>query len=166
MCLVYSPTSNSCVKDFGFFAVANKSEETKFYDPYLSLSPVDELNGPSYVQALNEAGRMAEFVVSWQLADWGSENNKYTIGGNVEGAFEGILKQNFILASSPWLFCINYQGIQYAGIRIGRNESMYYSSVDPLDWFLQIPFKDFAPLKQQWELIPGITCQPDKYYGL
>jgi hypothetical protein len=72
------------------------------------LSPIDKENGPSYVQALYETGNIKNLTVSWQLADWGSEDNMFTVGGNVEGAYEGHLNFNLILADSPWTFNINY----------------------------------------------------------
>jgi hypothetical protein len=74
----------------------------------LGLSPVDDLNGPSYVKALYQTGRMKDFIVSFQFTDWSSDDNKYTVGGDVEDAFGGSLLQNYILADTPWLFNINY----------------------------------------------------------
>jgi hypothetical protein len=82
---------------------------------------------------------MKNLSVSWQLSDLGLENNNITFGGNVENAFVGFLKSNFILSSSPWLFNLNYQGVQYEGVKIARNESFIYSSVDTVNGFLIIP---------------------------
>ena len=47
-----------------------------------------------------------------------------------------------------------------------RNETLYYGSIDPLNFYLQIPYKDFAPLKEQWLLIPGIKCTESEAYGI
>ena len=69
---------------------------------------MNELNGPSFVEALNETDRMTNFTVSWQLGDWNSNNNNITFGGNVESAFVGHLQYNLILATSTWTFNLNY----------------------------------------------------------
>jgi hypothetical protein len=81
------------------------------------------------------------------LSEWGSENNNITFGGNVESAFAGFLKSNFILSSSLWLFNLNYQGIGYDGVRAARNESFVYASVDTLNDDLGIPENDYKHLK-------------------
>jgi hypothetical protein len=51
---------------------------------------------------------MTNFTVSWQLSDWNVDNNNFTVGGDIEGAFEGQLFANKILAESSWLFNLNY----------------------------------------------------------
>jgi hypothetical protein len=86
---------------------------SKYSYSYLGLAPVHELNGPSFVTALNSTDRMLNLSVSYQLVDWAaySDNvgdNNITFGGNVESAFRGLLKWNLILGESPWTFAINY----------------------------------------------------------
>ena len=109
---------------------------------------------------------MDNVTISWQLGDYSSNNKNITFGGNVEGAFVGRLHYNLILATSPWLFNLNYQGVAYDGIRVPRNESFIYGSIDPLMTFLAIPKKDFQPLKSLWKQIPGISCSPYPSLGL
>jgi hypothetical protein len=120
---------------------------------------------------LFDTGRADKLQVSWQLAPWtefddyGYSDNNITFGGNVEQAYDGSLKFNFILEESAWLWNINFQGVAYDGIRIPRNESFIYGSVDPMIGVLAISYVDFLPLRNNWKNIPGITCDEDLYEG-
>jgi hypothetical protein len=112
-CLFLNPSHSSCVEAFSFFVfnTYNKNINNRPY-PYLGLAPISKLNGPSYVRALNATGNMKNSSVSFQLGDWpesGDEvgNDNITFGGNVEGAYDGTLKRNLILASSGFLYNIN-----------------------------------------------------------
>ena len=93
----------------------NKTRGT-YDDPFLGLAPIDKLNGPSFIQALANTGQIQSKKVSFQFSHWsahGFSNNNITIGNNVQDAYAGHLIHNLILAESPWLFNINYQGIEY-----------------------------------------------------
>ena len=108
-CLLFDPKSQSCIQNFSFFSFGDWDKDIFLVAySYLGLAPINKLNGPSFVSALNETGSMLNSTVSWQLGDWGSENNNITFGGNIEGAFLGHLKFNLILATSPWVFNLNY----------------------------------------------------------
>jgi hypothetical protein len=150
-CLVFDPKSPTCVQDFGFFAIFDYNYDINngLYT-FLGLAPISSINGPSFVENLHETGRIENFTVSWQLSDWGSQNNNITFGGNVAGAFAGGLKSNKILSASPWLFNLNYQGCGYSGVKAARNESFIFGSVDPLSFHLAIPKNDYIELKQMW----------------
>jgi hypothetical protein len=99
-CLLFDSDNPSCLKEFSFFLFStyNNDLSTIAY-PYLGLAPIDDLNGPSYVQALNATGNMRNSSLSYQLGDWPVSgdnvgNDNITFGGNVEGAYGGILKRN------------------------------------------------------------------------
>jgi hypothetical protein len=144
-CLLLDPHNPSCLKAFSFFLYSafNADVSVSPY-PYLGLSPSDDLNGPSYVQALNLTGNMRNSSLSYQLGDWPASDDKVgndniTFGGNVEGAYGGILKRNLILASSEFLYNINFQGCSYNGVCMHRNESWIYGSIDPLMYYIGLP---------------------------
>ena len=65
-CLLFDPKSPTCVQDFGFFAFddSNLNVNKAIYS-FLGLAPVNAINGPSFVEVLNEKGRMSNFSVSW-----------------------------------------------------------------------------------------------------
>jgi hypothetical protein len=66
VCLVFDPKSSSCAQNFGFFSAGGWNRAVSIYwYSYLGLAPIDELNGPSFVQTLNETGVMANASVSW-----------------------------------------------------------------------------------------------------
>jgi hypothetical protein len=87
---------------------------------------------------------MRNSSLSYQLGDWPEHldrvgNDNITFGGNVEGAYGGILKRNLILASSEFLYNINFQGLSYNNVRTQRNESWIYGSIDPLMYNIGLP---------------------------
>jgi hypothetical protein len=89
--------------------------------------------------------------VSFQLGDWPEAydfvgNDSITFGGNVESAFGGQLKKNKVLSDSSWMFTLNVQGIHYDGVRVPRNETMIYGSVDSLMYYIGLPKNDYLPL--------------------
>ena len=107
VCLVFDPSSSSCAKSFSFFSFSDwNSDISGIYKySYLGLAPIGSLNGPSFVQSLNSTGSMLNATVSFQLGDWSDKNDFYgdnnvTFGGNVESAFAGFLKFNYILKES------------------------------------------------------------------
>jgi hypothetical protein len=70
-CLLFDPESETCVKNFGFFTFDAWNNAVNFgISPYLGLAPTDKINGPSFVESLNKAGKMLNFSVSWQFGNW------------------------------------------------------------------------------------------------
>jgi hypothetical protein len=112
-CLLLDSSNPSCLKAFSFFLFSTYDQDVNNYpNPYLGLAPIDDLNGPSYVQVLNETGNMRNLSLSYQLGDWPASgdfvgNDNITFGGNVEGAYAGILKRNKILKESGFLYNLN-----------------------------------------------------------
>ena len=128
----------------------------------------DKLNGPSYPKSLFSTGRIENFTVSWQLTDWGSlsftRGSNFTLGGHQHDSYFGALNFNFILATSPWLWNLNYQGLEYQGGRVPRNKTFIYGSVDPMAPYLGVPEHDYIYLYNMWRLIPRIWCAPPTGY--
>ena len=73
----------------------------------LGLSPINAYNGPSYVEALYDTGRIAEKKVSWQLAT-GIDGHNITFGGDVRSAYSGTLVREIILEESLFFWNVNY----------------------------------------------------------
>ena len=68
------------------------------------------------------------------------------------------LVHNLILAESPWLWNINYQGIEYDGVRVPQNKSFIYGATDQLFTYIGLPPSDYKPFQEQILHIEGITC--------
>ena len=66
-CLIFDPSSSSCAKEFSFFAFDDWNYDVSGFSrySYLGLAPIGNLNGPSFVQALNATGSMLNATVSF-----------------------------------------------------------------------------------------------------
>ena len=69
--------------------------------------------------------------MSWQLGNIDADQDYITFGGDIESDFEGDLVVNKIMEQSLFIWIINYQGIQYGGDEIQRNQTYIYGSIDP-----------------------------------
>ena len=66
-------------------------------------------------------------------------------------SFYGVLNYNYILATSPWLWNINYQGIQYNGGRIFLHEHPMQASSweeECIKRVLNLPGVDYVDMDQ------------------
>ena len=94
MCLQFDPKSSTCIKQFGFFTCSRIVEGLSY--SYVGLAPSGKLNGPSYVQFLDQSARMQRPIVSFQLTDWTSiydyfGENSIIFGGENEESYTGSL---------------------------------------------------------------------------
>ena len=125
LCLQAELNSPSCLEQFNFF----HHDSTDVYSRSLGLSPSDpRVTGPSYVDALFSSGQILNKTVGFVCNS--TSNNLFSyFGWDNTALFTPPLVKNHILADSPFMWNINYQGVIYGDNRIRANLTMIWAQV-------------------------------------